>query len=270
MKTKSTCIATLFHNTTRRTLQVILVLIATLLAINASLAATYPTPKKVTSSSATSNSRAVRCCPNSSCTTQQSAHPCGTRPALYVTPCCSCTGPPEAGSYFFAQFSDVLFGPGQPLDATRCFIILPDSIGHGKSSKPSDSLRARFPHYNVEDMVVARVQLVTEKLGINHLRLVMGVSMGGSHTWLWGTKYADFTDAIVPLGALPVEMGAEPHVATHSHRCSAERPGLEERRIHEPSARAGAGVAGVLFHGQKPTAVADSGTDRRCCRPDVG
>jgi len=107
------------------------------------------------------------------------------------------------------QFSDVLFGPGQPLDATRYFIILPDSIGHGKSSKPSDSLRARFPHYNFEDMVVAQYRLVTEKLGVNHLRLVMGVSMGGSHTWLWGTKYADFTDAIVPLGALPVEIAGQ-------------------------------------------------------------
>ncbi len=86
---------------------------------------------------------------------------------------------------------------------------MPDSIGHGTSSKPSDGLHARFPRYNYEDMVVAQYRLLTEKLGINHVRLVMGTSMGGAHTWLWGTKYPDFMDGLIPVASLPVEIGGE-------------------------------------------------------------
>lgn len=104
------------------------------------------------------------------------------------------------------QFAGVLFGPGQLLDAARYFIILPDGIGHGKSSKPSDGLHARFPHYTYDDMVTAQYQLLTEKLGINHLRLVMGTSMGGMQTWVWGETYPDFMDALMPLASLPVEI----------------------------------------------------------------
>ena len=103
-------------------------------------------------------------------------------------------------------FAGELFGPGQPLDANKYFIILPDSIGAGKSSKPSDGLRAKFPRYNYEDMVLAQYRLVTEGLGIGHLRLVLGNSMGGMHTWLWGEKYPEFMDALVPMASQPSEM----------------------------------------------------------------
>src|SRR5947209_2446822 len=104
------------------------------------------------------------------------------------------------------RFAGVLFGRGQLLDATKFFIILPDGIGHGKSSKPSDGLHARFPHYGYRDMVEADYRLLTEKLGVNHLRLVMGTSMGGMQTWLWGETHADFMDALMPLASLPVEI----------------------------------------------------------------
>ena len=112
-----------------------------------------------------------------------------------------------AGTQFLSpQFANVLFGPGQLLDATRYFIILPDGIGHGGSSKPSDGLHARFPHYTYDDMVEAQFQLLTKKLGVNHLRLVMGTSMGGMQTWVWGESYPDFMDALMPLASLPVEI----------------------------------------------------------------
>jgi homoserine O-acetyltransferase len=103
-------------------------------------------------------------------------------------------------------FGGELFGPGQPLDAARYFVILPDAIGTGKSSKPSDGLRARFPRYNYDDMVLAQYRLVTEGLGIRHLRLVLGNSMGGMHVWMWGARYPDFMDALVPMASLPTEM----------------------------------------------------------------
>jgi homoserine O-acetyltransferase len=112
-----------------------------------------------------------------------------------------------AGTQFLSpQFANVLFGPGQLLDATRYFIILPDGIGHGGSSKPSDGLHARFPHYTYDDMVEAQYQLLTKKLGVNHLRLAMGTSMGGMQTWVWGETYPDFMDALMPLASLPVEI----------------------------------------------------------------
>lgn len=104
------------------------------------------------------------------------------------------------------QFAGVLFGPGQLLDARRYYIILPDGIGHGKSSKPSDGLRARFPPYDYDDMVAAHHRLVTEGLGVNHLRLVMGTSMGCMHSWVWGQTYPDFMDALMPLACLPVQI----------------------------------------------------------------
>jgi len=103
-------------------------------------------------------------------------------------------------------FAGELFGPGQPLDASRYFIILTDAIGHGKSSKPSDGLRASFPKYNYDDMVGAQYRLVTEHLAVRHLRLVLGHSMGGMQTWIWAQKYPDFMDAAVPMASLPTEM----------------------------------------------------------------
>ena len=103
-------------------------------------------------------------------------------------------------------FAGELFGPGQPLDATKYFVILPDAIGTGKSSKPSDGMRTTFPRYNYDDMVVAQYRLVTEGLGLRRLRLVLGNSMGGMQTWMWGVKYPDFMDALVPMASMPTAM----------------------------------------------------------------
>src|SRR5438105_6964354 len=104
------------------------------------------------------------------------------------------------------EFADQLFAKDQPLDATKFFIILPDGIGHGKSSKPSDGMRAKFPHYGYLDMVEAQYRLLKEGLGVNHARLVMGTSMGGMHTWLWGELHPDFMDALMPLASLPTQI----------------------------------------------------------------
>ena len=105
-----------------------------------------------------------------------------------------------------AEFGGELFGPGQPLDASTHFIVLPDAIGHGRSSKPSDGLRTAFPRYGYEDMVDAQHRLVTEGLGLRKLRLVLGTSMGGMHAWLWGVRYPDFMDALIPLSSQPAPM----------------------------------------------------------------
>lgn len=111
------------------------------------------------------------------------------------------------GTQFLSQiFAGGLFGPGQLLDIQKYYIILPDGIGHGGSSKPSNGLRMKFPHYTYNDMVTAQYRLLTEKLKVNHLRLVMGTSMGGMHTWVWAEKYPDFMDAAMPLASLPVQI----------------------------------------------------------------
>ncbi len=104
------------------------------------------------------------------------------------------------------EFSGVLFGKGQLLDASRYYIILPDGIGHGKSSKPSDGMRTRFPQYDYLDMVTAQHRLVTEGLKVDHLRLVTGTSMGCMHSWMWGEEYPDAMDALMPLACLTVEI----------------------------------------------------------------
>jgi len=109
-------------------------------------------------------------------------------------------------------FAGQLFGPGQPLDAATHFIVLPDGIGHGKSSKPSDGLHARFPRYGYLDMVEAQRRLLTEALGVTHLRLVMGTSMGGMHTWLWGQLHPDMMDALMPLASLPTQIAGRNRV----------------------------------------------------------
>jgi homoserine O-acetyltransferase/O-succinyltransferase len=110
------------------------------------------------------------------------------------------------------EFAGELFGAGQPLDADEYFIVLPDAIGHGGSSRPSDGLHARFPHFGYRDMVVAQQRLLTEGLRVDHLRLVMGTSMGGMHTWLWGEQHADFMDALLPLASLPAQICARNRV----------------------------------------------------------
>jgi len=110
------------------------------------------------------------------------------------------------------DFAGQLFGPGQPLDAAKTFIVLPDGIGHGKSSKPSDGLHARFPRYGYRDMVEAQRRLLVETLGVDHLRLVMGTSMGGMHTWLWGQLHPDMMDALLPLASLPTQIAGRNRV----------------------------------------------------------
>ncbi len=114
----------------------------------------------------------------------------------------------SASSMFTPSYAGQLFGPGQPLDARKYFIIMPDALGHGQSSKPSDGLRAAFPAYNYDDMVAAQYRLVTEHLGIKHLRLVTGNSMGGMHAWVWGVTYPDFMDAIAPMASQPTEVAS--------------------------------------------------------------
>jgi homoserine O-acetyltransferase/O-succinyltransferase len=116
-------------------------------------------------------------------------------------------GTTGSGAQFIRpEFAGELLGKGQPLDATKFFIVLPDGIGHGKSSKPSDELHAKFPRYGYRDMVEAQFRLLTEGLAVNHARLVMGTSMGGMHSWLWGETHADFMDALMPLASLPAQI----------------------------------------------------------------
>jgi homoserine O-acetyltransferase len=104
------------------------------------------------------------------------------------------------------RFAGVLFKPGGVLDASRYFIVIPDNVGHGKSSKPSDGLRSKFPHYGYTDMVELQHRLITEGLGIDHLYLVMGTSMGGMQTWMWGERWPDAADALVPLASAPAQI----------------------------------------------------------------
>ena len=114
----------------------------------------------------------------------------------------------SALSMLTPAFAGELFGPGQPLDATRYYIVIPDAVGHGKSSKPSDGLRAKFPRYNYDDMVDAHHRLLTEHLGVGHVRLVIGNSMGGMETWVWAAKHPGFLDIAVPMASLPTEMAS--------------------------------------------------------------
>ncbi len=118
-------------------------------------------------------------------------------------------------SFVSSRFAGQLFGEGQLLDAKRYFIILPDGIGHGDSSKPSDGLHAHFPRYCYHDMLAAQYRLLTGKLGVDHLRLVMGTSMGGMQTWLWGERYADFVDALMPLASAPVQIAGRNRMLRH-------------------------------------------------------
>jgi homoserine O-acetyltransferase/O-succinyltransferase len=116
-------------------------------------------------------------------------------------------GTTGSGAQFIRpEFGGELFGKDQPLDATKFFIVLPDGIGHGKSNKPSDGMHAKFPRYGYIDMVEAQYRLLTDGLGVNHARLVMGTSMGGMHTWLWGALHPDFMDALLPLASLPTQI----------------------------------------------------------------
>lgn len=122
-------------------------------------------------------------------------------------------GTTGSGAQFIRpEFAGELFGKGQLLDAERFYLILPDGIGHGQSSKPSDQLHAHFPQYGYGDMLQAQYRLLTEGLKVNHLRLVLGTSMGGMHTWLWGETYPDFMDGLLPLASLPTQISGRNRV----------------------------------------------------------
>jgi homoserine O-acetyltransferase len=127
-----------------------------------------------------------------------------TKPAVLILHGTNSTG----ASMLTPRFAGKLFGPGQPLDATKYFIILPDGIGIGQSAKPSDGLRAHFPQYDYNDLVLSQYRMLTEGLGVQHLRLVLGYSMGGMQTWMWGEQYPDMMDALVPMASQPTEMSA--------------------------------------------------------------
>lgn len=122
----------------------------------------------------------------------------------------------DTTEFFKPEFSGPLYGPGQPIDLTKFYVIIPDAIGHGKSSKPSDGMRAHFPHYGYEDIVAAQHQLVTQKLDVTHLRLVLGLSMGGMQTWLWGERHPEMMDALFPISSLPVEIGGRNRLWRHT------------------------------------------------------
>jgi homoserine O-acetyltransferase/O-succinyltransferase len=114
----------------------------------------------------------------------------------------------SAASMLTPAFAGELFGAGQPLDASKYYIIIPDGLGHGQSSRPSDGMKTAFPKYDYDDMVDAQHRLITEGLGIRRLRLVIGNSMGGMHAWIWGVRYPQMMDALVPMAAQPTEMAA--------------------------------------------------------------
>lgn len=114
----------------------------------------------------------------------------------------------SSNSMLTPAFAGELFGPGQPLDATKYFIILPDALGHGRSAKPSDGMKTKFPKYNYSDMVDAQYRLLAQGLGIPRVRLVIGNSMGGMNVWLWGAKYPDYMDVLVPMAAQPTAMSS--------------------------------------------------------------
>lgn len=118
----------------------------------------------------------------------------------------------SSAQFLGTNFAGTLFGPGQLLDAARYFVVIPDNLGHGQSSKPSDGLRAKFPNYGYADMVQAQYRLLTEGLGVNHLRLVMGTSMGGMHTWVWAETHPEFMDALLPLACLPTQISGRNRV----------------------------------------------------------
>ena len=122
-------------------------------------------------------------------------------------------GTTGSGAQFMRpEFAGELFGKGELLDAEKYFLVLPDGIGHGKSSKPSDGLKAHFPRYGYVDMVEAQYKLLSDGLGVNHLRLVMGTSMGGMHTWVWGERHPEFMDALMPLACLPTQISGRNRV----------------------------------------------------------
>ena len=140
---------------------------------------------------------------------------------------------------------------GQPLDATRYFIVLIDAIGHGKSAKPSDGLRAKFPQYGYSDMVEAQYRLLTEGLGVNHLRLVMGTSMGGMQTWVWGERHPEFMDALMPLASLPAQISGRNRIWRKTIIDAIRNdPAWSGGQLHRTTAFIGHRRFSHLLHGQ--------------------
>jgi len=121
----------------------------------------------------------------------------------------------DAHSLLNPAFADVLFGPGQPLDITKFYIVLPDDIGHGQSSKPSDGLRMRFPHYDYNDMVASQHAMLLDGLQVDHLRLILGTSMGCMQSFVWGETYPTFSDALAPFACLPIELAGRNRMWRH-------------------------------------------------------
>jgi homoserine O-acetyltransferase/O-succinyltransferase len=164
------------------------------------------------------------------------------------------------------EFAGELFGAGQPLDVGRFFLVLPDGIGHGESSKPSDGAHARFPSYGYRDMIAAQYRLLTEGLQVEHLRLVMGTSMGGMHTWLWGEEHPDFMDALLPLASLPTQICGRNRVWRRTISDAIRNdPGWchGEYRAQPPSLRTGAQIlflmaSNPLLRWQQMPSLADS------------
>jgi homoserine O-acetyltransferase len=157
-----------------------------------------------------------------------------------------------------------LFGPGQLLDANRYFIILPDGIGHGESSKPSDGLHARFPHYDYDDMVAAQHELVQKGLGIDHLRLVMGTSMGCMHAWVWAETFPDYMDALMPLACLPDQIAGRNRIQRKAIIDGIHNDPEWENGEYKAEPRTAMEVAGVvlLFAGSSPIQMQKSAPTR--------
>ncbi|HET9067446.1 MAG TPA: alpha/beta fold hydrolase, partial [Amaricoccus sp.] len=180
----------------------------------------------------------------------------------------------SAASLLAPGFAGALFGPGQPLDARRHYLVLPDAIGAGGSSKPSDGVRAGFPRYTYDDMVDAQHRLVTEVLGIRRLRLILGNSMGGMHAWLWATRYPGLADAVVPLACLPAPMAGRNWMLRRllidairddpgwqGGAYTEQPPGFRQARLWFGLATSGGSLA---LHARAPTrAAADAWLDER-------
>jgi homoserine O-acetyltransferase len=166
-----------------------------------------------------------------------------------------------SGAQFLSpQFAGELYGPGQPLDISRFFVILPDGIGHGKSSKPSDGMRAHFPSYDYDDMVAAEHLLLTKGLGVEHLRLIFGTSMGCMHSFVWGETFPDFMDALMPMACLPVEIAGRNRMwrkmVMDAIRNDPEWQGGEYRREPEQALRTAEDL--LILAGSAPLAMQKS------------
>ena len=166
----------------------------------------FPSSRETTSLT-TSNSAREKPSLNSACTTARLAQPKRDAEGRVSNAVLILHGTGGTGAQFLGpQFAGVLFEPGQLLDSAKYYIILPDGIGHGGSSKPSDGMHAHFPNYDYDDMVAAQHLLLTEGLHVDHLRLILGTSMGCMHSWVWGETYPGFSDALMPLACLPVQI----------------------------------------------------------------